>query len=161
MIKINKQFTDKQTTIANKSERKRINFNFHKDASDSLQRMLNTLNTNTYVQPHKHEHPDKREVFIILTGKVLVVEFNNDGEPTEHIILNRDLGNYACEIKPGTWHTIICLENNSVLYEIKDGPYIQRTDKQFAEWAPSEEDNNCQDYNEDIIKKLSQSSNIS
>jgi len=154
MIKINKACTDKYIHLAAISERKRINYNFHKEMSDTLQRMLNVMNTNTYVQPHKHENPDKREVFIILTGKVLVVEFDDTGNITEHIFLDRDLGNYACEIAPGTWHTIICLENNSVVYEVKDGPYIPETDKQFANWAPTEGVEGCNNYKKRIVGKI-------
>ncbi len=154
MIKIDKQFTDKYIHLASSSERKRTNYNFHKEMSDTLQRMLNILNKNTYVQAHKHENPDKREVFIILTGKVLVVEFDDLGKITEHIILDRELGNYGCEIASGTWHTIICLENNSILYELKDGPYIVETDKQFAAWTPTEGDEGCDDYNKKIIGRI-------
>ena len=154
MIKIDKPFTDKYVRLANASERKRINFNFHKEASDTLQRMLNVLNENTYVQPHKYENPDKREAFIILTGKVLVVEFDDTGKITEHVLLCRDTGNYGCEIPPRTWHTIICMENNSVLYELKDGPYIQETDKQFAAWAPAEGDDACAVYNKTITDSV-------
>jgi len=154
MIKIDKQFTDKYIHLASSSERKRTNYNFHKEMSDTLQRMLNILNKNTYVQAHKHENPDKREVFIILTGKVLVVEFDDLGKITEHIILDRELGNYGCEIASGTWHTIICLENNSILYELKDGPYIVETDKQFAAWTPTEGDEGCDDFNKSIVGKI-------
>ena len=154
MIKIEKQFTDKYLHLAASSERKRTNYNFHKEMSDTLQRMLNVMNIDTYVQPHKHEKPDKREVFIILTGKVLVVEFDDVGKITDHIILNRELENYGCEIAPGNWHTIVCLENNSVLYEVKDGPYIQETDKQFAIWAPAEGDDSCENYNKAIVEKV-------
>ncbi|OQX97592.1 MAG: hypothetical protein B6I20_12270 [Bacteroidetes bacterium 4572_117] len=153
MIKIDKQFTAGYLKLAAISERKRINHNFHKEMSDTLQRMLNVMNTNTYVQPHKHEKPDKREVFIILVGKVLVVEFNDSGKITGHIVLSKDSGNYACEIAPGSWHTIICLENNTVVYELKDGPYVQETDKQFAPWAPVEGDSGCESYTMGLIKK--------
>jgi len=151
MIKIDKNFTEKYIDIAQKSSRRRTIYNFHKDLSDTLQRMLNVMNIDTYVQPHKHENPDKREAFIILSGKVLVVEFDNSGNITEHIVLSRKHDNYGCEISPGTWHTIICLENNSVLYEVKDGPYIQETDKQFASWAPEENASGCRQFNKKII----------
>ena len=154
MIKIDKNFTGKYIKIARESPRKRTNYNFHKELSDRLQRMINVMNKETYVQPHKHEKPDKREAFIILTGKVLVVEFDNSGNIADHIVLCRDLNNFGCEIAPGTWHTIICLEDNSVIYEVKDGPYIQEIDKKFANWAPAEGDASCKSYNETIISKL-------
>jgi len=154
MIKINEDFIQKHIEKAAGSPRRRTNYNFHKELSDTLQRMLNIMNSDTYVRIHKHEKPDKREAFIILTGKVVVIEFNNQGEITDYIVLNRDSGNYGCEIAPGIWHTIICLKDNSVLYEVKDGPYIQETDKQFADWSPEEGSENCLDFNRKLINKL-------
>jgi len=126
--------------------RKRLNFNYHDDLGDPINRMLNAFEPGTYVQPHKHENPDKREVFILLKGSLLVVFFDNDGNPTEFILLDRDKGNYAVEIAPGTWHTIIALETGSVVYEVKDGPYSPLDDKNFASWAPKEGMSECADY---------------
>ncbi len=154
MIKIDRNFTDKLIKTAQKLPRRRINYNFHKKLSDTLQRMLNVMNKDTYVQPHKHENPDKREAFIILKGKVLVIEFDNSGNIAEYILLDRTQENYGCEIAAGTWHTIICLEDNSIIYEVKDGPYIQETDKKFAGWAPKEGDKSCKKYNEALIQKI-------
>lgn len=154
MIKIDKKFTDKLMVEASKSERRRITYNFHKELSDSLQRMINTMNTDTYVQPHKHEHPDKREAFILLRGKALVVEFDDQGTIADYILLDKNAESYGCEIDSGYWHTIICLENNTMLYELKDGPYDAKTDKKFAKWAPKEGDANCQAYMKKIAKEL-------
>lgn len=131
---------------AKNSLRKRMNHNFHDDLADPINRMLNAFEPGTYVQPHKHEHPDKREVFILLKGSLLVVFFDNDGNPTEFILLDREKGNLAVEIASGTWHTIIALESGSVVYEIKDGPYSPLDDKNFATWAPREGMNECPEY---------------
>lgn len=154
MIKIDKQFIAPLLVKASNSERKRTNYNFHQFADDTLQRMLNILNTRTYVRPHKHENPDKREAFIILEGKVVVIEFDEKGTPVESIILQSNSDNYGCEIAPKTWHTIICLENNSVIYELKDGPYIASIDKNFAPWAPEEGNENAEAYNKKLLEKL-------
>jgi len=154
MIKIDKKFTDSLIVEASKSERKRATFNFHKELSDTLQRMINTMNTDTYVQPHKHQHPDKREAFILIKGKALVVEFDDHGTIADYILLDRNAESYGCEIEPGYWHTIICLEDNTMLYELKDGPYDAKTDKKFASWAPKEGDARCQAYIKKIAKEL-------
>lgn len=154
MIKIDRNFTDKLINQAQKSTRRRVNYNFHKELSDTLQRMLNVMNKDTYVQPHKHENPDKREAFIILKGKILVIEFDDSGNIKEHILLDQTQKNYGCEIAPGTWHTLICIEENSIIYEVKDGPYIQETDKIFAPWAPQEGDSLCTEYNTALMQKL-------
>lgn len=154
MIKIDNSFITPTSEKAKNSERQRMNYNFHKEASATLQRMLNAMEPSTYIQPHKHENPDKVEVFFVLRGKILLVEFDNEGRITDHIILDPDTGNYGGEIPPGTWHTIISLEPGTVAYEVKDGPYDPSIDKNFASWAPAEGDPDCQEYNEKILNQL-------
>ena len=154
MIVIDKDFIEPVILKARLSERKRTNYNFHEVMEDTLQRMLNVLNTGTYVRPHKHENPDKREAFVILEGRVAVVEFNNQGVPVQCIILDIRNKVYGCEIAAGKWHTIICLEDNSVLYEVKDGPYHALSDKNFAPWAPAEGNAEALDYMEKLLKQI-------
>lgn len=138
MIRINNELLDEVCMQAKSSPRKRKNFNFHKVDADTLQRMLNAMEPGTYVRPHKHENPDKREAFIILRGRMAVVIFDGKGQIITHTILDNASGNYGVEIPPRAYHTVISLEPNSVVYELKDGPYDASIDKGFAEWAPEE-----------------------
>jgi cupin fold WbuC family metalloprotein len=154
MIKITEDFIEESSQKAKTSPRKRMNFNFHKHDSDRLQRMLNALEMETYIQPHKHQDPDKVEAFFALRGRILVVEFDAEGKITDHIILDAKKGNYGTEIAARTWHTIICLEPGSVAYEVKDGPYNVAVDKNFAPWAPAEGDPSCTLYLHKILKEL-------
>lgn len=131
---------------AKNSSRKRMNHNFHDDLADPINRMLNALEPETYLQPHKHENPDKREVFVLIRGSFVVIFFDETGNPTNFVLLNRDKGNYAVEIPVGAWHTVIALEAGSVFYEVKDGPYLPMSDKNFASWAPKEGDKGCGEY---------------
>jgi cupin fold WbuC family metalloprotein len=154
MIKIDHNLTNKITQQAVESPRQRKNYNFHRFPEDTLQRLLNAMEPGTYVHPHKHENPDKREAFLVLTGTLLVVEFDEQGNITDHIILNRNLGNFGTEIAECTYHTIISLEGGSVAYEAKDGPYDPADDKYFATWAPSENSPECEVYINSILTKL-------
>jgi cupin fold WbuC family metalloprotein len=154
LIAISNKELDVLKTQAKQSERKRKNFNFHKHPDDTLQRMMHAMNPGTYVHPHKHENPDKREAFIILEGKVAVIEFDDAGKIVSYIILNRDTCNYGVEIPERTWHMLIALEENSVVYEVKDGPWSPLDDKNFAPWAPKEGDAACQAYLELLKKEL-------
>lgn len=154
MKKITKAQIDQVCEESRESPRKRKNFNYHAELTDSLQRMLNAMQPDTYIQPHKHEDPDKREAFIILTGSVLIVTFNDYGEIKDHILLNQKKGNFGVEIPERTWHSLIILEENSVVYEVKDGPYSPISDKNFASWAPAENDPNCNEFNLNILKQL-------
>lgn len=112
------------------------------------------MEPDTYVQPHKHENPDKREAFIILKGRAAVIEFDEKGNITDHILLNSENGNYGVEIPSKTYHSVISLEEGTVLYELKDGPYYQIDDKNFAEWAPMEDHPEAAKYLVDIKKRI-------
>lgn len=154
MLKIvSPQLLDELSQKAKNSPRQRMNHNFHEDLADPINRMLNALEPGTYLQPHKHENPDKREVFIVMCGTLVAVFFDNSGNPTEFILLNRDNGNLAVEIPVGEWHTLMAIETGSVVYEVKDGPYLPLSDKNFASWAPKEGDANCSQYLEQLTNR--------
>ena len=154
MIPINKALVEEVSAIAQSSPRKRTNHNFHPELSDTLQRLLNAMEPGTYVQPHKHEDPDKDEAFIILQGKALVVEFDEKGNITNHIVLSPTNGNYGVEIRAKSYHSVIILEKGTVLYEVKHGPYQKLDDKCFARWAPKEGEAGTEEYINSILKKL-------
>ena len=143
---VSRELLNEVTQKAKVSLRRRMNHNFHDDLADPINRMLNAFEPGTYIQPHKHENPDKREVFILLRGSLVVVFFDNLGNATDFVLLNRDKGNYAVEIPAGVWHSLFALESGSVVYEVKDGPYLPMNDKNFASWAPKEGDSGCEEY---------------
>ena len=154
MIKIDDLLLSTLSEKAKKSTRKRINHNFHKEYSDLLQRMLNAIEPNSYIRPHKHENPDKREIFIILKGKMVVVEFDDNGDIIDHTVLDASKGVFGVEISVKSYHTIFSLEEGSIAYEIKDGPYIVSEDKNFASWAPAEDDINASGFLQNLKIKL-------
>lgn len=138
MIRIDSALLEGVSTQAKLSARKRKNHNFHEHPSARIQRMLNAMEPDTYVRPHKHESPDKLEVFFCLKGSFAVVIFNETGEITDLEILDPENGKYGVEIAPRTWHNLVAIKPDSVAYEVKDGPYDPADDKQFASWAPEE-----------------------
>lgn len=154
MIKINAELISSIEKKAAASPRKRSMHIFHKTMDDTLQRMINSLQPGTYLRPHKHEDPDKREVFIALTGKFVVIEFDEKGNIRDHMILDPRTNEYATEVDERAFHTVICLEPNSSAYELKDGPYNPIDDKNFASWAPKEGEKGCDEYNHHLLKQL-------
>jgi cupin fold WbuC family metalloprotein len=153
MIRIDNQLLDKTSARAKLSPRRRMNYNFHKEYSDTLQRMLNAMEPFSYVQPHKHENPDKREVFFSLRGRILVIEFDESGNITDHTLLDPLSGNFGAEIHERTFHTIVALDPDSVAYEVKDGPYAPIDDKNFASWAPKEGSAEAEIYLKGLVDK--------
>jgi cupin fold WbuC family metalloprotein len=123
MRKIDQYILKQLSKKAKESPRKRHILNFHKSAEEPIHRMLNALEPETYVRPHKHQNPDKTESFIILKGSVLVLIFNDDGTIKEKIVLKGDQESYGVEIYPFEWHSLISLEEGTVIFETKNGPY--------------------------------------
>lgn len=154
MKPINSQVITQLTKEAQECKRKRKSLNFHLSENDPVQRMLNAFEPDTYVQPHTHVNPDKREVFLILEGQLLVIFFNNEGDMINHVILDRETGMYGVEILPGEWHTATGLLEGTVVYEIKDGPYDVMDDKNFASWAPNENTPEAEEVLKKWLKEL-------
>lgn len=154
MIKIDNEIFDRLSKEARQSPRGRKNYNYHTYAADPLQRLLNAMEPGTYIRPHKHENPDKREVFIAFRGRICVVEFDDKGNITGHAVLDWAEGNPAVEIAEKTYHTVISLKSGSVAYEVKDGPYDPDVDKHFAEWAPAEDSPESRIYLNSLIQQL-------
>ena len=128
------------------SPRKRIILPFHKSPSDNLHRMLNAIQPESYIQPHRHLDPPKAESIIVLKGSIIFVEFDNTGEIKNYVQLSSDSFNIGIDIEPGVFHTFFALVEDTVLFEVKPGPYDQGTDKDFASWAPSEGTESAIDY---------------
>ena len=124
---------------AQRSERGRVNHNFHTGPSDNPHRFLNALTRGSYCAPHRHAAPPKAESFLVLSGEVLVIIFGDQGEIQEQHVLGR-AGLWGIDIVPAAWHTIAAVTPTAVCYEVKPGPWDPATDKEFAPWAPREGD---------------------
>ena len=92
---IDKQLLDDVSRQAQKSERLRMNYNFHQSLDDKCHRFLNAVEPGTVVPIHRH--PTKDESFVILRGKVRVTTHNDDGSIIEDVVLSQESGNYGVE----------------------------------------------------------------
>ncbi len=137
---IDRNLVERKASDAKRSDRGREIHNFHEGDSDPLQRMLNAVQPGSYIRPHRHLSPPKAESLILLQGQLAYVSFSDDGLPEEGGLVLLDVGRgvYGCDIRPGVWHTIFALAPNTVLFEVKPGPYDPAADKEFAPWSPPE-----------------------
>ncbi|MDR2765050.1 MAG: WbuC family cupin fold metalloprotein [Tannerella sp.] len=152
---INDSLLDETTAGAKCSPRLRMNCNFHEDLNDPVNRLLNAMEPGTYLRPHRHCHPDRHEIFLLLRGKVALFLFDGEGNITDTVVFDPLRGNYGGEIPAGTWHGLLVLETGTVLYEIKQGPFAPLTPDNLAPWSPPVEDTEavCR-YMEDLHKHL-------
>lgn len=119
---IDKKLLDEVSGKAKASERLRMNLNFHDSLDAKAQRLLNALEMGTVLPIHRHQHTS--ETYLLLRGKIRVMFYNEMGAETESFLLNPLEGNYGIHIPVGQWHTLEVLESDSVIFEVKDGPYM-------------------------------------
>lgn len=120
---IDEQLIGEVVAQAKKSPRLRMNYNFHQSLSDKCHRFLNALEIGTQIPVHHHVTKD--ETFIILKGKVRVNTYNDNGEIIDSIVLSSESGRYGVDIPKNTWHGLECLESGSVIFEVKEGPFVE------------------------------------
>ena len=119
---IDTELLDETSKRAKKSERLRMNYNFHESLDAPAQRLLNALEPGTILPIHRHQHT--AETYVLLRGKIRVIFYNDKKQIIEERVLNPQEGVYGVNIPKNTWHTLEVLEKESVLFEVKDGPYI-------------------------------------
>jgi cupin fold WbuC family metalloprotein len=139
LVAIDEELFDSTADVARDNPRGRWITRFH-GLNEPFQRMLNAIEPQSYTRPHRHLNPPKSEVFVALRGSALIVRFADNGAPIEGVIISDGGPVRGIEIPPGAWHCLVSLQEGTVLFEAKEGPYIEGADKDFAPWAPPEED---------------------
>jgi cupin fold WbuC family metalloprotein len=137
---IDKALLDSVSAQALKNERLRMNYNFHPRLDDPLNRLLNAMEPGSYFPPHRHKNPDREEIFLVLRGSVRLIIFDDEGSVVSSTEVSPEKEVYGMEIEAGIWHSLIVLEPNTVVYEVKKGPYIPLTPDNIANWDLKIED---------------------
>lgn len=135
-----------------KSPRKRIILPFHKSPSDNLHRMLNAVQPMSYIRPHRHYSPPKAESVIVLKGAIVCIEFDNSGEISASHKIAAGSFNIGIDFEPNIFHTFFATDKDTVIFEVKPGPYKQASDKDFAPWAPAEGTSEAEIYLKDLYR---------
>lgn len=147
MIKLlDKALLDALTHEAEGLPRRRKNLNLHQSENDPTQKLFNAMQTDSYVRPHRHPEPEKTELILAVRGGFAALVFDAQGVVTERIEFASGGEVLGIEIRPDTWHTVIALEDGSVFFEVKQGPYAPLSDKDFAGWAPAENTPDTEKY---------------
>ncbi|WP_438864859.1 WbuC family cupin fold metalloprotein [Neptunicella sp.] len=123
---------------AQTSPRLRSNHNVHDDLADPVQRLFITLEPGSYVRPHRHSQPEKWEFFLMVSGEVSFLIFDQQGTLLERHRLSAEGDLKGLEIPHNTWHAVVPGDKPATFFEVKQGPYLPMDDKDFADWAPQE-----------------------
>lgn len=128
---INDELLDEVSKKAKVSSRLRMNHNFHDSLDAKAQRLLNALEPGTILPIHRHQHT--AETYILIRGKIKVMFYGDGGDIIEKFMLDPLNGNYGVHIPQGQWHTLEVLESGTVIFEVKDGPYMPLSSQDIKE----------------------------
>ena len=119
---LDKQLLDQLSQSANENPRLRASFDLRNTEKDGSQRMLNALQPGTILPIHRH--PFTTETLIMLRGSVCHKFYNEKAEVTDTFLLKAGGECSALQIPAGQFHSLECLEPDTVIFETKDGPYM-------------------------------------
>lgn len=138
--RLTQELFDSIAQQAQSNPRLRQNYNLH-NLSETVQRFVNVLQPGTYVRPHRHLRPtgvNGFEFFMVCQGQLGMMILDESGQvlSTEHVSAHGPLR--AIELPEGTFHTLVALAPDTVILEIKEGPYDPQIDKEFLTGFPTE-----------------------
>ena len=135
---IDNALLDELCAAAAAHPRRRKNRNFHPRDDHPAHRLLNAMQPDSYIPPHRHLDPNKDETFLVLRGLLGLVLFDDQGVIVRSVKVGAGGAAIGVDIPHGTWHTAVALEPDTVFLEAKAGPYLPLTEAERAPWAPAE-----------------------
>lgn len=119
---INEKLLNEITEKAKESPRLRMNYNLHDSLEAKAQRLFNALEPGTVLPVHCHA--ETAETYIVLRGAIKVMLYNDDKKLTSEYLIDPLSKVYGYHVPKGQWHTLEVMESGTVIFEVKDGPYM-------------------------------------
>ena len=127
----NKEILDNLSAQAKASPRLRQAMDLRNSPEDLSQRMLNALEPGTVMPIHRHHASS--ETVVLLRGRIQWVFYDDNGKETERVVLDANSDLRMLNVERDRWHSLVCLEEGSVLFESKDGAYQPLGDDEIME----------------------------
>jgi cupin fold WbuC family metalloprotein len=135
---ISRKLLDEISEGARNNPRLRKNWNIHPYDEFPAHRLLNAMEPDSYIRPHRHLDPLKDETFMIVRGRLGVIMFAEDGTVTGTVLLESNGELLGADIPSGLFHTAVSLESGTIFFEAKAGPYVPLLDAEKPAWAPED-----------------------
>ena len=149
-FKLTDGIIEKGLEASRTSSRKRMIYPVQRTQEAKVQRLLNFMQPGTYIRPHQHPMPHATESIVLLKGAIRFFTFDGEGVvTTDHKLSSAPIPD-VIDIEPGTWHSFLVLEQDTIIFECKKGPYNADTDKEFALWSPEEGDEKAMEFMKDL-----------
>ena len=108
-----------------------MNFNFHQSLDDKVQRLINCMEPGTKVEIHHHPVD---EMLIVIRGAIKAILVDDDKNIIDAKVIRPADGVYGVQLLKNVWHTIECLEPDTCVFEVKEGPFVSHKEGGILEW---------------------------
>ena len=145
---LDNKFLNDLSQQAKKNPRLRQHYNLHKNYAEPCQKVLNAIEPLSYIRPHRHFTVPKNEFFLAIRGRFALIIFDQEGTIQKVHRFSSQISTdfLAAEVQHDAWHTVISLEQGSILLEVKSGPFDAKQPKDSASWAPEENTIKSKEY---------------
>ena len=146
------QYFEDFVNEASQSDRLRAHANVHGSYIDQCQKLFNAIQVDSYIRSHRHSLDPKDECLVAIKGLFGFIMFTEQGLIESAILFGSEKYSEkfsiasGLELTSGVWHTVVSLADNSILFEVKKGPFDPTFAKEFAPWAPKEGNKNANSY---------------
>lgn len=138
-MKIDNQLLDTLSAQAKANPRLRQSYDLRTTPEDQSQRILNAVEPGTIMPIHRHRNTS--ETMVMVRGKLIERFYDDNGKITEEFVMaplvaeqgrstnisnssnNSEPSISMVQIEAGQWHSLEVLEEGTVIFEAKDGPY--------------------------------------
>ena len=151
---IDQRQLDEISLQARQSLRLRKNYNFHHSDEELCHRLLNAMEPGSYIMPHRHLDINKDETLVVIRGRMGLIIFDLLGNIEKTGIFQPNGNMMMVNIPHATFHTWISLEEGSVFFEAKAGPFRPLTEDERAPWAPGESEEEAGSFLASLKKLL-------
>lgn len=133
-MKLDDVLFDAVLDLAQKSPRKRMHYDLRTQSTeegwtDMSQRMINVLMPETVIPIHRHV--ETSETVIVCRGSVREEFYDDKGQKIDEVVLVAGGECPGLQVPKGMYHTCVCLEPGSVIFEAKDRPYDPMATEEF------------------------------
>ena len=98
-----------------------MNHNFHPSLDDKVQRFINCMEPGTKVEIHHHPVD---EMLIVIRGAIKAILVDDDKNIIDAKVIRPVDGVSGVPFPKNVWHTIECLEPDTCVFEVKEGPFV-------------------------------------
>ncbi len=138
MTVIDQGFMSELAAKAAAAPRRRAHFNLHQSLDEDIHRLVMAAQPDSYFRPHRHSKAGKSELLFCLHGAVSMLVFSPQGVLLARHELSPGGAVAAVELEENTFHSLVVASPDTVMMEIKHGPYEPTPEADFGTWAPAE-----------------------